>query len=233
MSSIHFIGGEKGGVGKSLFARVLAQYLIDHQLPLAAYDSDKSHGSLLRYYGDYALPLDVGRTDGLDRALEAAAAAPQLSVLVDLAAQTHQGLMQWLRDADVPGLAAELKIGLTYWHVMDAGHDSAALLDKLCDELDARVQLAVVLNEIRGDQFTLLREGGVLAKAEARGAQTLALPRLPDATMQRIDSHGSSFWAAINPAQGQRASLGLLERQRVKVWLQRVYAGIARLGAVN
>ena len=47
MSSIHFIGGEKGGVGKSLFARVLAQYLIDHELPLAAFDSDQSHLSLI------------------------------------------------------------------------------------------------------------------------------------------------------------------------------------------
>ena len=28
---IHFIGGEKGGVGKSLTARVLAQYMIDKE----------------------------------------------------------------------------------------------------------------------------------------------------------------------------------------------------------
>ena len=29
MPSINFIGGEKGGVGKSVLARVLAQYFID------------------------------------------------------------------------------------------------------------------------------------------------------------------------------------------------------------
>lgn len=33
MSSIHFIGGGKGGVGKSLNARLLAQYMIDQQIP--------------------------------------------------------------------------------------------------------------------------------------------------------------------------------------------------------
>ena len=34
MTNIHLLGGEKGGVGKSLVARLLAQYLIDHsQLP--------------------------------------------------------------------------------------------------------------------------------------------------------------------------------------------------------
>jgi hypothetical protein len=33
MSSLNFIGGEKGGVGKSVAARVLAQYFLDKGLP--------------------------------------------------------------------------------------------------------------------------------------------------------------------------------------------------------
>ena len=40
MSNIHFIGGEKGGVGKSLLARVLAQYMIDKQLPFLGFDTE-------------------------------------------------------------------------------------------------------------------------------------------------------------------------------------------------
>ncbi|MFT4191228.1 MAG: mobilization protein [Comamonas sp.] len=233
MSTIHFIGGEKGGVGKSLFARVLAQYLIDHQLPLAAYDSDKSHGALLRYYGDYTEPLDVERTESLDQPIERAAADPQLTVLVDLAAQSHQALQNWLRQADVPDLAAELGIGLTYWHVLDASHDSATLLGRLSEQLDPRIRLHLVLNEIRGDQFTLLQDSGALAAAQARGAQSVALARLPDATVRRIDSRGSSFWAAINASGDSAPTLGLLERQRVKVWLRRAYDGLARVGVAT
>jgi len=33
MSSLHLIGGEKGGVGKSFTARLLAQYFVDRELP--------------------------------------------------------------------------------------------------------------------------------------------------------------------------------------------------------
>ena len=33
MSRVHFIGGEKGGVGKSVVSRVLSQYFIDHEIP--------------------------------------------------------------------------------------------------------------------------------------------------------------------------------------------------------
>ena len=57
MSQIHFIGGEKGGVGKSLVSRVLAQYFIDRGLPFLGFDTDRSHGALLRFYGDYASPV--------------------------------------------------------------------------------------------------------------------------------------------------------------------------------
>ena len=43
MSHIHFVGGEKGGVGKSLTARLLAQYFIDRNMPIVGFDTDRSH----------------------------------------------------------------------------------------------------------------------------------------------------------------------------------------------
>lgn len=48
MSTIQLIGGEKGGVGKSVVARLLSQYCIDQNLPLVAVDADVSHGALVR-----------------------------------------------------------------------------------------------------------------------------------------------------------------------------------------
>ena len=43
MTSIHLIGGEKGGVGKSFVARTLAQYMIDRSIPFLGFDTDRSH----------------------------------------------------------------------------------------------------------------------------------------------------------------------------------------------
>jgi len=56
MTRLHFIGGEKGGVGKSVVARILAQYFIDRQIPFIGFDTDKSHGSLVRFYSDFVHP---------------------------------------------------------------------------------------------------------------------------------------------------------------------------------
>ncbi|MFM0113333.1 P-loop NTPase family protein [Paraburkholderia nemoris] len=229
MSFIHFIGGEKGGVGKSLVARVLAQYFIDENIQFVGFDTDKSHGALLRFYADFAAPAVLDQHDSLDPIIEQALEDPQRRVLVDLAAQTQQSLGQWLDDADVIGLAEEHGLTLTWWHVMDAGRDSVDLLRQWLDQFGGRIKLVIVLNELRGDRFEILEASGELARAEALGARVITLRRLPDATMQKIDRQSASFWAAVNHPDRAAAGLGMLERQRVKVWLHRAYGELAKL----
>ena len=76
VSRIHLIGGEKGGVGKSMVSRLLAQYFIDHQIPFVGFDTDRSHGSLMRFYSDYAAPAMVDRFEALDQIVECAVEEP-------------------------------------------------------------------------------------------------------------------------------------------------------------
>jgi hypothetical protein len=226
MSHIHFIGGEKGGIGKSLMSRVLAQYFIDCQLPFTGFDSDRSHGALLRFYAGYASPVSVDAHDGLDRVVEAASEHPDQRVLVDLAAQTESKLQRWMEDADVLGITTELQIGITYWHMMDAGRDSVDLLAKWLDRWGGKLGLVVVQNEVRGAEFELLTASGQRERALNLGAQVLTLPHLHDGTMRKIDGHDTSFWAAVQSSERPATGLGLLERQRVKMWLQKIYADL-------
>ena len=231
MGKIHFIGGEKGGVGKSLVSRLLAQYFIDHEQPFVGFDTDKSHGSLLRFYAGFASPIVVDRYESLDRVMEAATEMPERRVLVDLAAQTHQSLAQWMADSALFDLSEELGVELTYWHVMDSGQDSVDLLRKLLEQFGGKLNLVVVLNEVRSDNFNLLEKSGEKAKAVALGARFISIGRLQESAMQKIDGQGTSFWAALNPVEKNANSLGLLERQRVKVWLKKAYAEIEKLAA--
>jgi len=223
MSKLHYIGGEKGGVGKSLVARLLAQYLIDHDTPFLGFDTDQSHGALLRFYRDYAAPASIDRYESLDQIVEAAVAEPDRRILVDLAAQTQPFLLRWMEDSDLLELSAEMGIELTYWHVMDAGQDSVDLLGQLLDRFGDQLPLVLVLNEVRGDRFELLQASGLRERAESLGAREMSLRHLQDSTMQKIDGHSSSFWAAVNNTDKNQNSLGLLERQRVRSWLKRAY----------
>ncbi|MCA1322864.1 mobilization protein [Herbaspirillum sp. alder98] len=229
MSHIHFIGGEKGGVGKSLVARVLAQYFVDRNIPFSGFDTDKSHGALLRFYGDFSAPLTLDQHDSLDPLIERALEDPQRRILVDLAAQTQHSLAAWIEDSGVLDFAAEQGITLTWWHVMDTGRDSVDLLRKWLDQFGGRLKLVLVLNEVRSDRFDILDASGERERAETLGATVISLRRLPDATMLKIDQQSASFWAALNHPDRATAGLGLLERSRVKVWLNRAYAEIDKL----
>jgi hypothetical protein len=215
-------------VGKSVVARILAHF-IDHQIPFLAFDTDQSHGSLRRFYADYARLVDIHRYEGLDSIVEAATEQPERRLIVDLAAQTHQFIAQWMDDSGLLEIRQELGLEPIYWHVMDAGRDSADLLSKLLDRFGGRLPLVVVLNEVRGADFDIIESSGARARATAAGADVISLHRLQDTTMQKIDAHNSSFWAATHRGAKDGSALGLLEPQRVKNWLYGAYEGIARL----
>jgi len=230
MSKIHLIGGEKGGVGKSVVARVVAQYLIDNNIPFLGFDTDRSHGSLLRFYADYASPVVVDRYESLDTIVEAATENPDKRILVDLAAQTHDPLVKWMDDSGVLETAEELGLAFHYWHVMDSGKDSVDLLKKLLDRFGARLNYVLVLNQLRGENFDIFEKSGEKERAAELNARVISLKRLHEPVINKIDAGSTSFWAARNRSETDIKGLGLLERQRVKVWLKNAYQEIDSVG---
>jgi hypothetical protein len=230
MTNIHLIGGEKGGVGKSLVARLLAQYMIDNQIAFLGFDTDRSHGALLRFYAGYASPVLIDSYESMDAIVEAASEHADRRVLVDLAAQTQNRLTQWMDESQLLEVAPELGLNIRYWHVMDAGRDSVDLLKLLLDRHGTRLHYVLVLNEVRGDDFRILDGSGEKERAMAMGASIVHLKRLHETSMIKIDASSSSFWAAVNRSDADASGLRLLERQRVKLWLKNAFSEIARLG---
>ena len=230
MTNIHMVGGEKGGVGKSLVARVLAQYFIDKAIPFMGFDTDRSHGSLLRFYQEFASPVLVDNYESLDVIIEAAAENPGLRILVDLAAQTHDPLVKWMDESGVLDTVQDLGLTLAYWHVMDSGKDSVDLLKKVLDRFGSRLQYVLVLNQVRGETFDIFDKSPEKVRALELGAKTITLRKLHEPVMTKIDAISSSFWAAQNRTVTEPTGLGLLERQRVKVWIRNTYDQLDTVG---
>jgi hypothetical protein len=230
MANVHFIGGEKGGVGKSVVARVLAQYFIDNNLPFVGFDTDRSHGSLLRFYTGYASPVVVDSYESLDAIIEAAMEQPEKRILVDLAAQTHEPLARWMDESGVLEMTSEAGIALNYWHVMDSGKDSVDLLQKLFKRFGTRLNYVLVLNQLRGEKFDVFEKSDAKQEAAELNARMVTLKRLHEPVIAKIDAGSTSFWAAKNKTAADANGLGLLERQRVKMWLKNAYEEIERAG---
>lgn len=230
MANIHLIGGEKGGVGKSVVARVLAQYMIDKDIPFVGFDTDRSHGSLIRFYSDFASPMLIDSYESLDTMVELAAENPSERVLVDLAAQTHEQLVKWMDESGVLEALSDHRLSSTYWHVMDSGKDSVALLKRLFDRFGSRLDYVIVLNQLRGENFDLFEKSGEKARADSLDAKVISLKRLNQEAIAKIDSENSSFWSAQQKSPTNGNGLGILQRQRVKVWLQHAYQQIDSVG---
>lgn len=229
MANIHLIGGEKGGVGKSMVARIVAQYMIDRSIPFLGFDTDRSHGALLRFYQGYASPIVIDRSDNLDAIVEAAVEVPDRRILVDLAAQTHAQLTYWIEECGLLDADAGLGLSIRYWHVMDAGKDCTDLLKKLLDRFGTQLQYVVVLNQLRGEDFDILERSGEKQRALDLDAAVITIRRLHETVASKIDAHSLSFWAATRTGDKTAGALGLLDRQRVRVWLKHAYDEIDRL----
>jgi hypothetical protein len=229
MSTIHFIGGEKGGVGKSVVARVCAQYCIDRSLPFMAVDADASHGALLRFYAEYTRPADLEQSDTVDAILTLASELPR-RVVVDLPAQSDRAIAAWIGEAGILELAAESDVRLVFWHVIDDGKDALTTLDRLLARYGGAVRYCIVKNLGRGKDFSLFDASATRATAGQLGAVVLEWPELHASAMQRIDRMDASFWAAIHGSTPGPEVLTRIDRQRVKVWLQACYEQLSKLG---
>lgn len=230
MTNIHLIGGEKGGVGKSMVARVLAQYMIDKGIPFVGFDTDRSHGSLMRFYADFASPMLVDSYESLDTMVELAAENPSDRVLVDLAAQTHEPLVKWMDESGVLEALNDHGLSLAYWHVMDSGRDSVNLLRGLFDRFGSRLNYVLVLNQLRGDRFDAFEQSSEKAQANGLGAKIITLKLLDQAVIGKIDAENASFLTAQQKGSLSGKGLGILQRQRLKVWLRNAYEQIDRVG---
>lgn len=226
MGAINFIGGEKGGVGKSVVSRILAQYHIDHEKPFVGFDTDRSHRSFMRFYSDYAYPTVVDSYESLDAIANALEQHPSQNVIVDLAAQTFAPVARWISDSNFFEAFSEMSVAVNFWHVMDDGKDSVDLLGRLFDTYGFAAKYVIVLNYGRGNDFTIFKRSAEYQRAIDIGATIIELPRLHDACMRKIDQQNTSFWAAANNRAAGADALGILERQRVKSWLRNTYAAL-------
>ncbi len=227
MSHIHFIGGEKGGVGKSVVARALAQWSLDRAIPFAGVDCDFSHGTFGRHYGDFTQRIDLGSSESADQIVDRALGGER-RVLVDLPAQSARALHAWFAGANVLEFAKEMGIGLTFWHVTDGGFASTSEIQAALTLLGNRTHHVVVKNFGRSKDFSVFDESDAKKKLDELSGKIVEIPELEPTTMYRIDRLGLSFWAAAEVAEGESA-LRMLERRRVRLWLANCYSQFSTL----
>ena len=77
----------------------------------------------------------------------------------------------------------------------------------------------LVRNQLRGNDFSPLEQSGEQARALELGAKVITIKKLYEGVIIKIDNGSSSFWQAKSTEE-DAIGFGLMDRQRVKMWLR-------------
>jgi hypothetical protein len=154
MAAINFVDGEKGGVGKSMFARCLAHYFECESIEYQLVDTDNNHDVADCYEGITDITFKVANeefalssleADKVDQIFEIALTKP---VLVNLPANVHEQVSYWIKSNDLLAkeILTETGVKLVKWFLCSGEYDSwQAFLNSL-GEFDGKLTHVLVRN---------------------------------------------------------------------------------------
>jgi hypothetical protein len=217
------INNSKGGVGKSVVCRALFQYHLDHGHPFIGYDTDRSNPDVYRCYGQ-VIPVKLAILSEASKFEDHANGifndAQTHRVIVNLPAQVHQPLRDWIMKNELLEIAPDAGVRFHFWFVCDSGYDSLQLLKATLDLYQDQVSHVIVRNFGRTDDFQALEEHEEIQQlAHAYRAKFIDFPMLTGSVIRnRIDTESLSFGAALT-----REDFGLIDKTRIRKFLREAY----------
>lgn len=152
---IHFVDGDKGGVGKSIVCLALVQYFLDNDLSFILLEADRYNPDIRRKYegiieevGHAVFSDDADRTEA-DDIIEY---AKEKQVIISLPSQVSKPLGTWLED----GIETAEENGVKFirWFVVSGTYESLNLLRLALEKHASKMQFIVVKNYGLNDDWS-------------------------------------------------------------------------------
>lgn len=217
MARIHLIDGEKGGVGKSLFTRVMVQYAIDNKLEHTLVDADITNQDVKRFY-DYAVDAEfseaVNKGDKADIIFELAREKP---VIVNLPANVFPKVNNWIKNGRLLEVADKYGVDICKWFVCDGGFESIDLFKQSIDLYKDKMLHIFVKNLGKTDDWSFLKDNPSFKELYKKHEKTLKIikfPMLYPGDRYFIDSNKFRF-----DAKEIEETMPIMSQQRLSTFL--------------
>lgn len=232
MPRIHLIDGEKGGVGKSFFARVMVHYSIDHKLPYTLVDADVTNPDVMTLYNKDAQKTVFSeaqkKAHEADLIFELALKKP---VIVNLPAQVYPLVTDWIEQNRLLEIAREYGIDLVKWFVCSGGYDSVTLFKESVNHFKERLPHVFVRNFGLTDEWNFLDEDAefkdLLNKYQST-IQVMDFPRCSYKERYYLDASQLTFDAAF-----KNGKMPILSKQRLQTFLEKSCEAITATGKLS
>lgn len=221
--------GEKGGVGKTTVARIIAEFLKSRETSFHAFDAEGVTGPLLRFHPDETQAIDISA---------AASVAPVLDylmegsgrrlALVDLGARSGSDLKSWLYRGGALEEAGAGHLGLTVIYVVGGAVDSVGHLKECYAALGQTPDYVLVRNMGVANQFDVYDQSVVRQEIMNNRGREITLPPLDQHVYQTVDRASLQFGAF---AESQAGSFSYTERRYTKTWLRECFAAFEEVSS--
>ncbi len=223
MATIHLVDGEKGGVGKSLFARTMVQYCLDKKSSFVPIETDTSNPDVSGVYKDickYAI-ISTEEKD-FHKADEIFEIAIDKPVIVNLPAQSHKAVSRWIEKNNLIDVGKSHGVNFCKWFVCNGGYDSTQLFIQSLNYYGLKIQHILVRNWGICDDWEHLKEDKELQKLIKKyKIKEINFPKLVYRERNVIDQERLSFSDAR-----EYKKFGILSKQRIVDFLKATYAEI-------
>jgi hypothetical protein len=213
-TQIHFVDGEKGGIGKSFFCRTLIDYCLYKGGDIHVVDSDTTNPDVSRFYPEISSCLTFSQKDALvfeaDRLMSLAASKP---VIVNLPAQSHLSVLEWMAKNYLLSLDGDLPLEIYKWFVCTGTEDSISLfLKSLADYRGSYVRHVLVKNLAFCKDWSFLSSDSSFVESGGLDVPSIEVAHLAPFEFGLLTSRHFTFNVAISPSA---SSLRTLSRKRI------------------
>jgi hypothetical protein len=225
MPIIHLIDGEKGGIGKSMFARCLAHYFAVEAIEYKLIDTDPNNPDVAEVYegiteinfkaSDEATAMNSPQAAQVDLIFEM---AYEQEVLVNLPANVHASVAYWILDNDLleGELIKEANIKIYKWFFSNGSYNSVNLFLSSLDTYSGKLPHIFVRNYGLNSDWSNVEKREDFKKAENKYQfQIIDFPGLRATERDYLEENRIPFSVAL-----EAKNLPILSKQRLTKFLR-------------
>jgi hypothetical protein len=221
--TIVLIGADKGGVGKTMTARALLEYVLARGIKARAFDSEAGKGDLARFAS--AEIVDLRDVQDQMRVFDGVCAG-ELTI-VDLRATLLSPTLQAFDEAKLLDAVRAGNMRLVLLHVLGPTFGSITEIAAAAAKIGGSAKHLLVKNHINDTQFFAWDEGS-RAELAKMSESTIDMPQLAEIACETLQKRGGSF---LSFAEDVKESAVL--RGRVRSWLEKVWREFDRVNLLG
>lgn len=239
-SAIFFVDGEKGGVGKSLFTKVLLHHLELNEVDFLLVDTDTNHDVADVYKGRTDISFTVSRSEAeldpwkMSKVDELFEAALSKLVVVNLPANVHRYVADWIEENDILDLCESNNIGLYKWFLSNGSYHSVSLFADSMLEFHGKLPHVFIRNKGVSEDWSNLKNHekfNTITLEFLDRIIDIEFPKLRFVERDCIEQYSMTFLSALTSPK--KYEMTILSQQRLTKFLRETGSEIKRTGILS